>query len=137
MSKKPIEPEWGDFPNFSRSEMACRHCGRAEMDEDFMWRLQDLRETYGRPMRVTSAFRCPDHPAEAHRRDTGRLGPHTTGRAIDIAVQGGEAYALLRIAIRMGFTGIGVQQSGDKRFLHLDDLTNDDGFPRPWIWSYK
>ena len=37
----------------------------AEMDEDTMWRLQDLREAYGKPMRITSGYRCPDHPIEA------------------------------------------------------------------------
>lgn len=131
-----VEPNWDDYPNFSRSECACKHCGRAEMSDDFMWRLQDLRQSYGKPMRITSAYRCPDHPAEAHRKEAGRLGPHTTGRAVDIAVQGSEAYALLRLAIRMGFTGVGIQQKGDKRFIHLDDLEDKDGFPRPWIWSY-
>lgn len=107
------------------------------MDESFIDRLQSLRDKYGKPMRITSGYRCPDHPAEAHRRDTGRLGPHTTGMAADIAIQGNEAYSLLRLAMQMGFTGIGVQQTGDKRFLHLDTLTDNDGFPRPWIWSYK
>ena len=131
-----IEPNWDDFVNFSRGEFACRHCGRAEMNEDFMWRLQELRNSYGQPMRVTSGYRCPEHPAEAHRKESGRLGPHTTGRAVDIAVSGSDAYALLRLAIRMGFTGVGVQQKGDKRFLHFDDLEAKDGYPRPWIWSY-
>lgn len=132
------EPHWEDYPNFSRSEFACQHCGRAEMDEDFMWRLQDLREAYGKPMRVTSGYRCPQHPIESGKKS---LGAHTTGRAVDIGVTRGDAYSLLRLAIRMGFTGIGVQQKGEGRFLHLDDITakeDFDGkkFPRPTIWSY-
>ena len=53
-----VEPNWEDFVNFSRGEFACRHCGRAEMNEDFMWRLQELRNSYGQPMRVTSGYRC-------------------------------------------------------------------------------
>jgi zinc D-Ala-D-Ala carboxypeptidase len=138
VAKKPIEPNWDDFPNFSRGEVACQHCGRAEMDEDFMWRLQDLREAYGRPMKITSGYRCPEHPIEARKTSPGT---HSTGRAVDVAVSRGEAYSLLRLAIRMGFTGIGVQQKGDGRFLHLDDIHskedfNGKKFPRPTIWSY-
>lgn len=128
-----IEPNWADLPSFSRHEFACAHCGRAEMDNDFLWRLQDLRDSYGKPMRVTSGFRCPQHPIEARK---AKPGTHSTGRAVDIAVSRGEAYALLRLAIRMGFTGIGVQQKGEGRFLHLDDLTSQEGWPRPTIWSY-
>ena len=128
-----IEPVWDDFPNFSRSELACQHCGRAEMDDDFLWRLQDLREAYGKPMRITSGYRCPDHPIEAGKT---KPGAHASGRAVDVAVSRSEAYALLRLAMRMGFTGVGVQQKGDGRFIHLDDLTSKEGWPRPTIWSY-
>jgi uncharacterized protein YcbK (DUF882 family) len=133
MAKEFIEPHWDDFPNFGRSEVACQHCGRAEMDDDFMWRLQDLREAYGKPMKITSGYRCPNHPIEAGKT---KPGAHASGRAVDIAVSRGEAYALLRLAMRMGFTGIGVQQKGDGRFIHLDDLTSKEGWPRPTIWSY-
>jgi hypothetical protein len=31
------------------------------------------------------------------------------------------------------FTGIGIQQKGGARFIHLDDLT---GVGRPTVWSY-
>ncbi len=130
---KTIEPHWDDFPNFERSELACQHCGRAEMDEDFMWRLQDLREAYGKPMRITSGYRCPEHPIEARK---SKPGAHTTGRAVDVGVARGDAYALMRLAMRMGFTGVGVQQKGDGRFVHLDDLTSKEGWPRPTVWSY-
>lgn len=140
MPKTPIfvEPTWDDFPSFSRHEFACSHCGRAEMSDDFMWRLQDLRDSYGKPMRITSGYRCKDHPIESGKKS---IGAHTTGRAVDVAVSRGEAYSLLRLAIRMGFTGIGVQQKGEGRFIHLDDITaaeDFDGkkFPRPTIWSY-
>ena len=43
-----------------------------------------------------------------------------------------------RPALEVGFTGIGVQQAGDSRFIHLHDIQPEDDFhvPRPWIWSY-
>lgn len=128
-----VEPDWDDFPNFSRSEMACQHCGRAEMDEDTMWKLQELRDSFGKPMRVSSAYRCPQHPIEAGK---SKPGAHASGRAVDILVQGSDAYALIMLAMRQGWQGIGVQQKGDGRFIHLDDLTSKEGWPRPTVWSY-
>ncbi len=128
-----LEPDWDNFQSFSRAEVACQHCGRCEMDEDTMWKLQDLRDSFGKPMRVTSGYRCPDHPIEA-RKD--KVGAHAHGRAVDIAVRGSDAYALIMLAMRQGWQGIGVQQKGDVRFIHLDDLTEKEGWPRPTIWSY-
>jgi hypothetical protein len=43
---------------------------------------------------------------------------------------------VLKLALEAGFTGIGVAQKGSGRFMHLDDLLNDEGQPRPTIWSY-
>ena len=43
-----------------------------------------------------------------------------------------------RLVLEAGFTGIGAQQAGEKRFIYLDDIQPEDDFhvPRPWIWSY-
>ena len=120
------------FPNFSRHEVACQHCGRAEMDEDT---CGDYR-ICAKPM----ASRCVLHLAIAVLTTRLKLarptGAHASGRAVDIAVSRGDAYALMRLAMRMGFTGVGVQQKGDGRFIHLDDLTAKEGWPRPTVWSY-
>ena len=98
--------------------------------EMFMGKVEALRVKYGKSLTVTSAARCPDHNAKVS--GTGRTGPHTTGRAIDLAARGSEALQIVRMALEMGFTGIGVNQKGPSRFIHLDDL--EDG--RPTIWSY-
>ena len=34
------------------------------------------------------------------------------------------------------FTGIGVNQKGDSRFIHIDDIESTQKRPRPWVWSY-
>jgi uncharacterized protein YcbK (DUF882 family) len=99
-----------------------------------MERVERLRLAYGSPLAVTSAMRCRQHNAAVS--ETGDDGPHTTGRAIDFLVDRGDAYDLLRLALQMGFTGIGVQQRGDRRFLHLDDLPDAPRQPRPTVWSY-
>lgn len=36
----------------------------------------------------------------------------------------------------MKFTGIGIQQKGGDRYIHLDNLPNAPGQPRPTVWSY-
>jgi len=117
---------------FTDAEMACRHCGRLEMDEAFMERLGRLRAFLRFSMPVSSGFRCPYYNNEVS--STGREGPHTTGKAADILISGAMASILLREAMAFGFTGIGLRQSGptDKRFIHLDTM------PRPYqtIWTY-
>ena len=96
-----------------------------------MDKIQKLRELVGLPLPVTSAARCPKHNSRVSK--TGLQGPHTTGRAIDLQVDRENAYKVLKTALEMGcFTGIGIQQKGTGRFIHLDDLK--DG--RPTIWSY-
>lgn len=124
---------WSDYPNFSAEEFRCKHTGKDGMQPDFMARLQRLRNAYGKPMRITSGFRDRTHPVEASKRGTGA---HTTGRAVDIAVQGADARLLVALAIDHGFTGIGIKQHGPSRFIHLDDIPGTAGQPRPTIWSY-
>jgi uncharacterized protein YcbK (DUF882 family) len=96
--------------------------------------LDRLREVYGKPLIVTSGYRCPQHNQRVS--STGPSGPHTTGLAVDLGVSGREAVTVLRLALSLGFTGIGVQQKGGGRFLHLDMVPDSHGHKRPWIWSY-
>ena len=124
--------DWTPYPNFNQAEFACRHTGRCDMQPEFMARLQRLRTVYGRPMRVTSGYRDRTHPVEARKSTTGA---HALGRAADIAVTGADAIELIVLAVGLGFTGIGVQQKGGGRFIHLDDVP-ENLLPRPAIWSY-
>lgn len=122
-----------ESPYFTSEEMACSHSGLEKMDAAFMDKLTELRVAYGKPMRVTSAFRDATHPIEAKK---AKPGTHNTGKAVDIAVDRGDAWELLHLAMAMGFQGIGVQQKGSGRFIHLDMCTEEDGHVRPTIWSY-
>jgi zinc D-Ala-D-Ala carboxypeptidase len=119
---------------FSISEFSCKHCGENKMDERFLQELDELRHRYRKPLVISSGYRCPLHNSKVS--STGHTGPHTTGHAADIAIDRGEALALLRLALTMRFTGIGINQKGGARFIHLDDLPNSAGTPRPTIWSY-
>lgn len=101
------------------------------MDVEFMEKLQQLRNEYGKPIYITSGYRHPSHPIEAAK---DKPGVHSTGCAVDIAANGWEAYKIVKLAYKYGFTGVGVNQTGDSgRFVHLDTL---DDFPRPNLWSY-
>jgi zinc D-Ala-D-Ala carboxypeptidase len=125
------------WPHFSENELACHcNCGQMEMDAEFMERLEKLRIEFDMPMKVTSAFRCPNHNAQVSK--TGFTGPHTTGKSIDIAISGQNAFDLVALAILHNFTGLGISQRGphNKRFIHLDTIENGPGRPRPTIWSY-
>ena len=122
------------WQNFTKEELSCHHCGALIIVPAFMDRLQALRKDYGKPIKITSGYRCSAHNKAVS--DTGLTGPHTTGRAVDIQISGRDAYDLLHLALLHGFKGIGISQKGDhgKRFLHLDDIP--DTIKRPAIWSY-
>jgi zinc D-Ala-D-Ala carboxypeptidase len=121
---------WINHPNFKREEFLCQHCGSEGIKPEFLDKLQALRTAYGKPMKITSGYRCNKHPIEAKKPSPGA---HSSGLAADIAVSGADAHRLLSLALAHGFTGIGIQQKGDARFIHLDTLT---GATRPALWSY-
>ncbi|WP_085440285.1 D-Ala-D-Ala carboxypeptidase family metallohydrolase [Magnetofaba australis] len=125
------------WPHFTNAELTCRcGCGRMEMQADFMHKLESLREVFGRPMPVTSGYRCPEHNAAIS--VTGSNGPHTSGAAVDVLVSGQDAYDLIDLAKAAGMSGVGVKQHGPhrSRFIHLDALPRAANQPRPTIWSY-
>lgn len=121
---------------FTDKEVACK-CGKCTsipMDKEFMEKMDKLREICGFPFRVTSAYRCPTYNKVIS--SSGLNGPHTTGKAMDIYIDGQQCYRVLKEAMKLGFTGIGVKQKGYARFLHLDTLTSDGVHTRPIVWSY-
>ena len=122
---------WSDYPNFTKDEFDCQETGENEIKPELMDKIQLLRGAFGNPMVISSGFRSVDHSIEK-RKPKG--GSHTTGLACDIKVQGSDAYKLVRLAYELGFTGIGINQKGNSRFIHLDVATT--GFYRPSIWSY-
>lgn len=122
---------------FSLHELKCK-CGKCgstglEMQTEFMDKLVQLRKQLNFPFTIVSGYRCPRHNQAVS--TTGEVGPHTTGCAIDISTRGERAYQLVKAALEQGFTGIGINQKGIGRFIHLDTLAAPD-YPRPFIWSY-
>ena len=105
------------------------------MDEEFMHKIDALREELGFPFKISSAYRCSKHPVEIRKK---KPGAHNAGKAVDIVVNGQKAIQLLDAGIKAGMTGLGVSQKGNvaSRFIHLDNLEASGSRPRPWIWSY-
>lgn len=107
------------WPNFSRSEMACRHCGEWYQWPVFMDRLQTARTDISRPFHILSAHRCALHNARV---GGAPLSQHLK-LAADIALQGHERQLLLSACKLAGFRGFGFYTT----FLHIDL-----GRPRQW-----
>lgn len=126
-----IVKDWSKYKNFKKEEFDCKFTGENRMQEELLRKLQELRDLYGKPLKVTSGYRHPTHPRE---RSKPAPGPHTTGLAVDLGVQGADAYKVLALAFQLGFTGIGVQQKGVGRFIHLDLIKSS---LRPTVWSYE
>ena len=100
------------------------------MDEKLLSMLDNLRETYGYPIKLTSTYRSPDHPIEAKKKAPGE---HAYGAAVDIACVGGEAtFKLVKAAIEVGFTRIGVSRKNN--FVHVGVGYPDA--PPITLWTY-
>ena len=101
-----------------------------KMDRALLIMLDNLREVYGYPIKLTSTYRSPEHPIEARK---AKPGEHAHGAAVDIACVGGEAtYKLVKAAIEVGFTRIGISRKNN--FVHVG--VGYDGAPPVTIWTY-
>lgn len=114
MSQAKYRAKW-----FSDAEMACRCCDclpLSGMDERLMRLLDKLRDKWGKPIYVTSGYRC-----RAHNFDVGGVtgSYHCMAKAVDIIPpEGVECHELAAVAMDLGFDGIGLYS--DDGFVHLD-----------------
>lgn len=101
-----------------------------KMNPKLLEKLDQLREAYGYPIKLTSTYRSPDHPIEAKK---SKPGEHAYGAAVDIACIGGEAtFKLVKAAIEVGFTRIGISRKNN--FVHVG--IGHEGAPPITIWTY-
>ena len=133
------EEQWQALKFFKKTEFDCKcGCGRNDMQPDFMRKLDDARSRVDYPWIITSGYRCPDYNEQIS--STGKTGPHTTGRAADVAVFGSKAFWLvMHMSLGGWMTGIGLKQHGPhtSRFIHVDDLPRESKRFRPTIWTYS
>ena len=106
--------------HFSRSEMQCPCCGVDTIDFQTLIILEELRDNFGAPITITSAYRCKAHNAAVDGEENSQ---HLHGRAVDFKVAGVEAadvqaYLHLRYP---GIYGIGSYLG----FTHFDSRGGD------------
>ena len=123
------------WANFTRDEFKCRcGCNTNEIKDEFIDVLQAIRTEIGIPLHISSGYRCSKHHVEA-RKDS--PGEHTEGTCADVYVSHSTAFAVTKAAFaRPEVTGIGVNQKGHTRFIHIGIGEAKTGRPRPHIWSY-
>lgn len=100
------------WPNFTRAEFACNHCGEFFYDESVFDKAQHLRQALQAPVRVNSAHRCPVHNALVG----GAPLSHHKRIAMDVSTVGLDRHKVRKAAKDVGFAGFGFYQS----FIHLD-----------------
>ena len=99
---------------FTKEEMACRCCGKNEMSQGFMDRLNAARGLAGIPFKINSAYRCITHN---HKIGGAVNSAHTRGYAADIACTTSAMRHIILKALRaVGFNRIGIY----KTFIHVD-----------------
>lgn len=113
---------WQDFPmaewrwpNFSPQELASKREGELMIDEAALDKLQKLRNTLGKPLLITSAYR-----SEAHNKAVGGAprSQHRLAKAFDVRMDNQDPQHFESIARAIGFTGFGhYPKSG---FMHID-----------------
>ena len=125
------QSEWKEeWKNFVLDEFKCSCCGEVKINSDMLDLIQEARNELG-PLSITSAYRCPSHNNSVS--STGEAGHHTTGKALDIAVKNSQHRKQLIDWFATKVTGLGIAKS----FIHIDNLTADDGFDmRPNAWKY-
>jgi len=116
------EINWDKYhPYFKPHEFACKETGKHGIKAELLDHLLEVRLEWGKPMTITSGYRAPEHSREVKK---ARPGPHTTGLSCDVAIgPGAEVYDFVALAMKHGFTGIGIsQKAGLPRFVHIDLL---------------
>ncbi len=102
--------------NFRLSEFHCRHCQQVKLHSRLVELLQRLRSEIGRPVVITSGYRCKEHNTAV---GGSKNSLHMQGMAADIRLPANWAgNPLLDLAEETGFTGLGNYE--DMGFVHVD-----------------
>lgn len=107
--------------NFTTVEFDCKGgscCGKTLIDEQLVQYLQQIREHFGKPITITSGYRCATHNANVGGATGSR---HTKGQAADIVVSGVKPAEVAAYAESIGVLGIGLYETNsDGYFVHVD-----------------
>ena len=99
--------------HFSSAELACKCCGVYVENKELLFRLEMLRAKLGKPIIITSGYRCPRHNKEVGGVANSQ---HTKGTAVDIKVAGYTPAQVAQLAKQCGFTWTKVYSA----WTHID-----------------
>lgn len=110
--------------NFNSSEFMCKGascCSTGLIDKKLVDILQKIRDHFGQPVTINSAYRCAEH----NKKVGGSSGSyHTKGQAADIKVKNTAPAAVAKYAESIGVLGIGLYETdADGYFVHIDTRT--------------
>lgn len=128
MTRRELKQWSRRWPNFHPYELDSRDWS-LKINTRAMDALQRIRTAWGKPMRITSAYRSPAHNAAV---GGVQRSQHLNGCALDIVIaDADEGRSLEALAREFGATGIGRYPSS--RFIHIDWR---EGRPAAWgNWS--
>ena len=113
--------------HFKAKEFVCKHCGKVIIDSRLIELAERLREHLGKPLVITSGYRCPEH----NRRVGGVPdSPHVKGLALDVLTESSrDRFKIFTWLVDNGVTRIGMA----KTYTHFDI---DPDKPQEVIWDY-
>lgn len=120
--KQAEEEFWKEIVYFTRREFACK-CGRfcdgypAQMREEVVRSVEQVRRFFGAPATVSSGLRCARHNADVGGVSNSR---HLEGKAVDFCVHGQSAAKVL--AYVQTLPQIRYAYAIDGSFIHMDVL---------------
>lgn len=128
--------------NFSTYEFRCglgspcSSCSTTLIDEQLVEYLQKIRDHFGKPITITSAYRCSSYNAKIGGATGSR---HTKGQACDFQISGVAPLQIAQYAESIGIKGIGLYDT----FVHIDTRAaksfwySDKEYPRSTFGKYS
>lgn len=110
--------------NFNSSEFDCKGsgcCSETLVDQQLVEYLQKIRNHFGKPVNISSGYRCTTH----NKNIGGATGSrHAKGQAADIYISGIAPAEIAKYAESLGIKGIGLYETDkDGHFVHVDTRT--------------
>ena len=110
--------------NFKSTEFDCHGngcCTQTQIDDTLIEYVQKIRNHFGKPVTVSSGYRCATH----NKNIGGATGSrHSKGQAADIYISGVAPAEIAKYAESIGILGIGLYETDkDGHFVHVDTRT--------------
>lgn len=110
--------------NFRISEFHCKGstcgCTQTLHDPQLSAYLQQIRDHFGKPVYITSGYRCPVHNAAVGGSSSSK---HASGQAADFYISGVDPLTIAQYAESIGILGIGQYEADYGNFVHIDTRT--------------